>query len=144
MGDSDYCLDIRVWVSDWLDNEGETMSEWRPQGWANPFPEKPSGWFGSDNEEAIAYAAKREGFEACANAMLAELRARGVHRINQPFDAPPNTGTWVFIPDDEKPRGMPTSDARKRIEESYQCETSMTTSTPVCETLSSGENTQSQ
>lgn len=38
--------------------------------------------------------------EVIASVVLEGLRKKGIHRENQPFDAPPNTGTWVFIPDE--------------------------------------------
>ena len=86
---------------------------WRPEGW-NTLKAKnqPLHCFAPD-------VCVGEAYEAGADAMMKALKDRteqaeewqiqgnilgrdhhyGVHRYNQPFDAPPNTGTWVFIPD---------------------------------------------
>lgn len=60
---------------------------WRPEGFYKLLAEKPS-----KGENLIEFV---------ADAMLEALKKGGVHRDNQPFDAPPNTRTWVFIPDEE-------------------------------------------
>ena len=65
------------------------MIKWRPEGW------KPG--FSKEWDET-----RYQDFENGAAAMMEALRTQGVHRDNEPFDAPRNTGAWVFIPDDEQ------------------------------------------
>ncbi len=79
---------------------------WRPEGWKNPYNDIPGA-----RPMAIPIGSPVNAFEAGAEAMLEVLRKRGVHvDHNSSFSSvqehwtlrnSDNTGTYIFIPDDE-------------------------------------------
>jgi hypothetical protein len=85
------------------------MTKWRPKGYENPNPKKRMVYcckpVEAETEVRVAYEA---GYDRC----LADLREMGVHvdgdceftsvREHHTISNRNNTGTYVFIPDDEE------------------------------------------
>ena len=118
------------------------MSEWRPDGWENPH--LPITYNNTSDIATVFYQPQRQlDYEAGADAILAAFRKHLIsaswYNVIQDnecrvfyksrFDEIVGTsdeepGEFVKlareIHDTPAPRGMPTSDARKRIEEAHE------------------------
>ncbi len=110
------------------------MAEWRPKGWENPFPTTDKKWLNL----LTGYGDWGATFEAGADAMMAALKEGakipdgegGFYKLthwlkrrkaefsgilDEEYDAGPHYGNDGGT--DEAIHGMPTSDARKRLNE---------------------------
>ena len=84
------------------------MSEWRPEGWENPYlavsydinnEDKAGG-----HPEAMHILFENSKvYEAGADAIVAALKedSSSERREPEPWFEPPIFGTWVFFPDEE-------------------------------------------
>ena len=73
------------------------MSEWRPEGWRNPYPDINAGF--PTNDFIYSEYDLFDAHEAGADAIVAALRTKGTHYDEHDHFLYP--GTWVFIPDKE-------------------------------------------
>ena len=85
------------------------MSEWRPEGWANPFIEHQYGITGCRAPEMCG-GCDFDLFESGADAMVVALTKDSEHLLKADVSAVVQEylkggllehGTWVFIPDEE-------------------------------------------
>jgi hypothetical protein len=91
------------------------MSEWRPEGWKNPYP--PSDFYGryddyENGADAMLETLKSSQYAAKAipNSQQMVISTKRMAKNADEFDSPviigfiPELkGTWVFIPDEAQP-----------------------------------------
>ncbi len=75
------------------------MSEWRPEGWENPYPDINAGF--PTNDFIYSEYDLFDAHEAGADAILAALKTRRVETRPKRARIASKDGTVVFIPDKE-------------------------------------------
>jgi len=97
---------------------------WRPEGWKNPY----IGEFNTTWTMAL----ERVAYELGADAMLEALRKQGVHvdratafcclSEHVTLSNKDNTGTYLFIPDEQQPRISPIETPHSICPKANTCE----------------------